>query len=262
MNIAHNSAKDLACTILEIERGELSADWLRQRYNDRTRTNIRQHIQFAQYWYAANTCFTDLKDHCTAIAKQAGLRLSPDQAWRWLSQGGFTTESVGIPTFGSFDVACTKQILERFDAKDRKTPYLADGYNVFELNLHNAKDSTIGVLGQGRINMVPCYERGNARLPLVGYYKVVVDTLKLTSDAREMTEIFQRTVGSSSMTALTLCMQALDTMIQESWVLRKKDSKRPVMHVGNEGNRFVRSSEDTAEALAKSKTKPTYKSNL
>ncbi len=48
MTLAHQSARDAAYTILEYRRGEHEVDWLRQRFGQKQRSAIRQHIQFAQ----------------------------------------------------------------------------------------------------------------------------------------------------------------------------------------------------------------------
>ncbi|GIW74294.1 MAG: hypothetical protein KatS3mg103_0816 [Phycisphaerales bacterium] len=70
MTLAHGSARELAYTILETERGELDRSWLRRAYDEKTRRNIRQHIRFAQFWYASNGCFKDLQEHCRQIAAE------------------------------------------------------------------------------------------------------------------------------------------------------------------------------------------------
>lgn len=257
MSLAHSSGKEVAYSILELERAELEADWIRQRYDERNRTNIDQHIRFAQYWYAANGQFTDLKAHCQSIAKEAGLKLTPDKAWRWLSQGGFTTEATGLPTFGSFDVSTTRQLLSRFDDRGRKQKYNCDGYNEFKLNIANATKGKIGVLKEGRIEQIECYERGNAKLPLAGYYGLLVKILGFTSDFAEILEHLKRTLaskgaqGESLNLNLSHAIQALDVMIEEFWVLRSKNPKRPTVSVGNDNSRFIRSSEEGREALAK-----------
>ena len=49
MSLAHSSAREAAYTILELDRAELDPAWLRERYDRRNRTNIEQHIRFAQY---------------------------------------------------------------------------------------------------------------------------------------------------------------------------------------------------------------------
>lgn len=260
MSLAHSSAREAAYSILELDRAELDADWLRARYDDRNRTNISQHIRFAQYWYAANGQFTDLKEHCQNIAKEAGLKLTPDRAWRWLSQGGFTTEAVGLPTFGSFDVSTTRQLLSLFDEKGRKQKYNCDGYNVFKLNLANATKGKLGMLKDGRIEQVECYIRGETRLPLTGYYGLLVRILESTSDFVEILEHAKRalstrgSIGETLNLNLSHMIQALDVMIEEYWVLKSKNPKRPVVNVNNEGSRFIRASDEGREALEKAGT--------
>lgn len=255
MSLAHSSARDAAYTILELERGAHDAAWLRDRFNDRNRTNIAQHIRFAQYWYAANTCFTDLQDHCSRIAKEAGLNLKPDQAWRWLSQGGFSTQTVNHASLGSFDVASAKQLLGRFDAQGRKITSSLDGYNVFKLNLANATASRIGELRDGRIEAAESYERAGKRLPLTGVYGQLVEILRRSSDAHEIFDYLQKqiaaTVGPEHRSVFfSAFVQALEVMAEDYWVLREKDRKRPMLSVDLQRTRYIRSAEETARAVA------------
>ncbi len=266
MSLAHGSGREAAYTILELERGELDADWLRRRYNDRNRTNIEQHIRFAQYWYSANGCFTDLKDHCSAIAKEAGVNLTPNQAWRWLSQGGFTTESLGLPTFGSFDIASAKQVLELFDDRERECELLCNGYNVFKLNFHGAEQAYMGMLREGRIIQIDCWRKGSKQLPLHGMYKIVIDVLQATSDGEEIIKLLRQTLQSNSSQfeqkfALVFCMQALEVLIQEGWVIRSKNKKRPVLNISIKDSKFVRKSSDTQRTLEEHGAAGTIKMN-
>lgn len=265
MSLAHGSARETAYTILELERGELDATWLRQRYDERNRNNIGQHIRFAQFWYSANGCFTDLAEHCQRIAKDAGLRLTPNQAWRWLSQGGFATEQVGYATFGSFDIASAKHVLEQFDPKHRKCEMLIDGHNVFTLNLQGAEKGHIGKLIDGRIEQIECYKRADATLPLTGFYGVVVSALHRTNDINEMVaymkQRFQAEVPPEHHgSALNACLQALEIMVQEYWAHRKKDPKKHMLRVSNDGSKYIRNSKDADASIASAGA--SFKSNI
>jgi flavin-dependent dehydrogenase len=267
MSLAHSSAREAAYTILELERGELERDWLTSRYNSRNRSNIEQHIRFAKFWYSANACFTDLQEHCATIAKDAGLRLSAQQAWRWLSQGGFTTESLGLATAGSFDIASTKQILELFDDRQRSCGWLASGYNDFRLNLRNAEQGHIGNLVDGRIELIPCYRRGDATLPCGGYYGRMVDLLTSSHDAKEIMDTITTSVKATHAPSqrnaeITRYIQALEAMIQGNWVTRKVNRKRPSFTVRNEGQRFIRYSTDTQAAITEAGREDTLRSNI
>ena len=253
MTLAHTSAKEVAYSILELDRGDLPAKWIRERYDEKNRRNIQQHIQFAEYWYAANGCFTDLQEHCQRIAKQTGLKLKPDQAWRWLAQGGFTTEDVDAASFGSFDIGSSKQIIEKFAGAS--TAFEITKHNTYKLNLLGAKKGYMGRLNDGRIERVECYTRGQATLPMSGYYKAMVELLKKTSDAKTLVDLLTATIaakeepGSVNIAVFTH-LQALEAMLTDGWVTGRMNPKRPKMNIDPGGGRLIRSNEEGNAALA------------
>ncbi|MBM4114215.1 MAG: NAD(P)/FAD-dependent oxidoreductase, partial [Phycisphaerae bacterium] len=266
MSLAHSSARDAAYTIMELNRGEIDAAWLRERFNERHRTAISQHIRFGQFWYSANACFTDLKEHCQRIADDAGLRLEPIQAWRWLSQGGFANEIIGHPTFGSFDVASAKQILALFDPIGSvKTKYLASGFNEFKLNLRNTKHVKFGLLRNGRIEQVDCLERGIHRLPLTGLYGTMYDALKQTPDIRAIVDALKDATRRAepglpeSMFNVRIFsyLQALETMIEEHWVTPSLNRKKAPLIITHAGSKHIRSSEEGRRAVEAAEDHPT-----
>jgi flavin-dependent dehydrogenase len=265
MTLAHTSAREAAYSILELMRGELDGDWLREQYNERNRNAIRQHIRFALYWYSANSCFTDLKEHCATIAKQAGLRLAPQHAWRWLSVGGFSNDSTGRAMAGSFDVASAKQILERFDG-NRKSDWLVNGHNVFKLNLNGATIGQLGEFRDGRIELTECYVKGERKLPRTGYYGKMIEILQHTSNGVTMADMIDAHVklrpAKLRRDATSRFIQVLEVMIQEGWVQRKLNRKRPLIQVDNEGQRYIRASSETEQALEDAEKSHLYKSNI
>jgi flavin-dependent dehydrogenase len=255
MTLAHHSARDAAYTILELRRGEHDPAWLRQRYDDKTRGSIRQHIRFAKYWYAANSCFTELKDHCASIARDAGLGLSPHDAWAWLSLGGFASESDNIASIGSFDPAMAKKLLELFDTEGRKAEWLIAGHNVFKLDLRNAEVERSGFLSEGRITAYPCYVRNGHRLPATGVFGRMIEVLRQTSDITTMIELLDKTLrqipGASPDNHRFLLLQhlqVLEVMVQEGWVERKIDSGRHNPRI-NPVFESIRSGPEVLEAL-------------
>ena len=255
MTLAHQSARDAAYTILEYRRGEYEVNWLRQRYDQKQRTAIGQHIQFAQYWYAANSCFTELKEHCANIARDGGLNLDPQEAWDWLSRGGFTSESETIASAGTLDPASAKKLLELFNAKERIATWLIDRHNVFRLDLRGAKTERAGILSQGRIHAIPCYVRKGRRLPVAGFYARMIDVLRQTSDFATMMGLIDKTLGDISATdpenrqfLLSQHLQVLEVMVQDGWVERKYDDSRPALRLDNEVQ-HIRLSRDANEAL-------------
>jgi flavin-dependent dehydrogenase len=255
LNLAHGSARDLAYTILEIERGVINPEWLRNRFDERNRRNIGQHIRFAQYWYAANGCFDDLKEHCQSIAREAGLSLSPADAWRWLSQGGFASESPGLPLLGSFDIGSAREIIDLFNSDSAGMAMEIDKANVFNIDLEGAVMGVMGVPELGRIKIVDCYRRDDRVLPMHKWYEIVHDALRYSNDLAKILNYFKARIQvlpiplDQRPVALDLAMQTLETMILDGWVMPSLDPGRPRLNRESAGN-IIRSSADSAAALA------------
>jgi flavin-dependent dehydrogenase len=255
MNIAHSAARDLAFTILELFRGEKDGQWLRERYCSRHRQNINQHIRFAQFWYASNGQFTDLKQHCQKIAREAGLKLSPDKAWQWLSQGGFIAEKPGHAALGSVDLTIGKAIAERLDGGARKASWKIEKYNRFTLNVEGAKRFQIGVPNEGRIDQFPAYKRDESTLPLVGPVDVIVravqggagwnDLIKSIKDAASAVGIQPENHSGFTMN----CLGALEALVAEGWIKAKFDPKSPKLREVPSAPMLIRDAESSAAAL-------------
>ncbi|MBX3315442.1 MAG: tryptophan 7-halogenase [Phycisphaeraceae bacterium] len=258
MTLAHTSARDVAYSILEMERGELDQKWLRTRYDEKNRLNIQQHIRFAQYWYAANTCFTDLQAHCTQIAKDAGFKLKPSEAWRWLAQGGFATEFVDRAGFGSFDLGASKQVMERFSGVAAEFEF--GKYNQYKLNLIGAKETCLGDLKDGRIHRVKCLQKGVHILPAVGYYQAMVDILKKHADVKNILHAVEARCAlvpqGGRASEIFAHFQALEAMLLDGWVTGKLNPKKPTLNLSQSGGgRLIRSNDEGTKALEKARQK-------
>jgi flavin-dependent dehydrogenase len=255
MTLAHTSAREVACAINEIEHGGQDAAWIKSWYDKKNRRNIDQHIRFAKYWYAANSCFTDLKEHCQKIASDSGMRMNPGQAWRWLAQGGFANQNLQTAGMGSFDVASTKTLIEKFNGGRAK--FTITQYNRFDLNLRNAVETDIAVPGDGRIARIPCYSRGEAMLPMTGDWKTMVEILRRESDIQRIYEQLVR--GGAAIAqggqriVITRYLQILEVMLTDGWVTGKLVKGRPVMQVES-GGRTIRSSADFKAAADHAKS--------
>ena len=103
MTLAHAAARDSAYTILAVDQAQFEPKWLKDQYTENQRQRILQHIRFADFWYAGNGCFTDLKEFTTEIAKDAGLNLSANDAFQWLGTGGFVSEQTATGIAGFAD---------------------------------------------------------------------------------------------------------------------------------------------------------------
>jgi len=234
LTLTQTGARELAYTILELERGAPDRAWLLERYDEVQRRRVRQHMRFAEYWYSANGIFEDIREECTRIARDSGLDLSPAHAFQWLAQGGLGDDNPGQAGIGGLDVAGVKQVMQMFTGG--RTRWAIDKKNVFRLNLAGATESTVGELREGRIRRVRCYVRDGKKLPLVGLQGELVDVLRQHTDASEvLTELRERfSLGTSPAhadVALKQAMGVLEVMAQEGWITCDARKKRPLLEV-------------------------------
>lgn len=241
MTLAHSSARDGAYTIMELERGELPADWLRERFNDKNRESIEYHIRFAIYWYSANGLQTDLHEYCQELAKSAGLRLSPKEAFRWISQGAFSTELQGSPSLAFFDITSLHDLTNRFGKGGSNQKWLIDGQTTFKLNLHNATQGHVGELTNGRIQQIPCFFKGEKKFPLCEFYGLVFEILQQTDDAMRIMELADNALNmlfppEHHWFARSRVLEVLEALALDGWVLCKRDHKRQPLVLNRESD--------------------------
>lgn len=252
LTLAHYSAREVAYSILEIDRADVDQKWIRRTYSAKTGQNIRQHINFALYWYAANSCFTDLKEHCQQIARDAGLRLTPEKAWRWLAQGGFASQSVAIARAGSFDLSSTRGLIEKFTGE--RCRYEIERYNIFRLSLVGARKDVAPDYVDGGVRQVHCYRRADKVLPITGPYAAVFEAIRTSSDAQRIFAHIRAGIAASlpaylHESAFSEAIQAMEAMLTDGWVSPKLDPRRPMPSVTQAGARLLRSSDDGEQAL-------------
>jgi len=180
------------------------------------------------------------------------LRLNPEQARQWLSQGGFTTEQIGLATIGSFDVASIKQLVSRFDQQGRDAKMEIDGKNVIHLNLEGAEKGEIGDLRDGRIWRISRWTKGASTLPLTGHYGALYQVLGQTHDGtRHFAEKIAATVHPANRDhTLNSALQALEVLVQEGWVTASLDNSRPRFRVRSMESRYIRDGKLGDAALA------------
>ncbi|MCW5756986.1 MAG: tryptophan 7-halogenase [Phycisphaeraceae bacterium] len=256
MTLAHGSARELAYTILEMERGELDKAWLKRSYDEKTRKNIRQHIRFAQFWYASNGCFKDLQEHCQNIAQEAGLQLNPQEAWRWLAQGGFSNQTLDAAHLGSFDLGTAKQLVGKFGDAEldlEKETLTFMQYNKLTLDFRNVRDDKVAEYREGRVVPVDCVVRDGKILPKVGAYPVLVNMLAKSNDPNQIFGYLQQQIrGGQTPERATMLMrqlvQAMEVMVVDGWVICENDPNRPMPKWTLGKNRQLRSSDEGERA--------------
>lgn len=255
LTLAQTGAREAAYTILELERGEHEPEWLKKWYADYQSQRIRQHIRFADLWYSANGIFTDLQEYTRDIARDAGLDLDARNAFQWLGTGGFTFDVPGQVGLGGLDVAGVRQITQRFVEMDAK--WDLSKYNVFRLDLDGAETVDMPLYQGGRISKVKCHIRENKRLPVQGLFKLVLDVLPGSPDAGAFTRTLQKLLpmkfGSEAPLMLHHCLQVLEVMVNDGWVIGRLDPNKPrlTLESPREGS-IIHTNRDLNERIEKS----------
>lgn len=184
MTLAHSGAREVAYTILALDRRDYEPEWLKQRYCQAHRHQISQHIQFADYWYTHNGVFTDLQDFTAELAQDRGLSLNPQEAWRWFGTGGFVNSDSLLTGFGGYSLAATKQISANFSGQPPH--YEVIGKTHFRTSADGAEKAWGAFLHDGRIERHRCLERNGRMVPKTGLADWLMTTLRAELSAREV----------------------------------------------------------------------------
>ena len=238
VTMAQVSARQLAYTIAEIERGEHPAKWLKAQFEAGQKERILTHIRFGDYWYTANAQFTDLQAFTAELARDAGLDLSPAKAWQWISQGGFITQDLRIGT-GGFGLSGALKLGEFLS--DLDVDLALERNNVLTLDLRGATWKETAVYHEGRVYREPCYVRGDRVLPVYSQVGLMVDLLRRES---RFPAIVQRLLDMARIdpfvaSCLPIVPETLEAMISDGWVKASYDPKLPLMARDRESRTIV-----------------------
>ena len=232
MALTHSSARHAAYNILEYERGQLDPAWLRKEYSETQIRRINQHIRFADFWYAGNGQFTDLQEFSRQIAADSGLKMTPNEAFHWLTTGGFGDDYHGAVGVGGQDVAAVKQLTTLF-ATRQEVPWEISKHNHFEVDVEEAEQVEVPVLDNGRIVRSVCFVRDGRRLPTFGLWADLHETLRVTNDLytiyndlkNKLVERYGENLGKFH---ADHAMQMLEVMLADGWVKGSTVEGRPL----------------------------------
>jgi flavin-dependent dehydrogenase len=252
MTLTQTGARELAFTLLELlGPGGHDPAWLKLNYDQNQRARVRQHIRFADYWYACNGQFTDLQAHCAEIAREAGLDLSPQKAWAWLAQGGFANDVVGQAGIGGCSLTVVKS-LGSFMGPGA-IDWQISGKNRFTLKLEGAAKETLAVYEAGRVAAVQCLARGGRKLPITGFYDLWVQLLQREARIEAVLPALQAWLTREILPehrrrALGDAFEALEVMVSEGWVEAALDPERNRLELGGTRGGRIMHWDDAAPA--------------
>ena len=231
MTLAHVAAREAAYTILARDRGVYDPEWLGREYSENQRTRVLQHIRFADFWYSANTRFTELKAFTSEIARDAGLELTADEAFQWLGTGGFVLESTatGLAGFPLGGVRDTISVMLGENARLR-TPT----YNRYFLDLEGARKEPFAQYRKGEITQGERLVRGDKTLPVVGVFGVLGSIL---SEGDKLPYVFGRAIkeltgrgwAPNPDVAMEMAVSHLEAMVRDGWVRGEFDPEGPTL---------------------------------
>lgn len=231
MTLAHHGARDVAYAIVAEARGEHDPRWLREWYDESNRTKIGRHIRFADFWYSANGYFQDLQVETQAIARDAGLELTPNEAWRWLGTGGFIDADRVGTELGSFTLGAVKLMAGRF--LDTPPHYEITGKNTFFLDMEGAEEAWGAKLDEGRIFRHRIFQRNGKALPDYGVYgALIAATRNGTTSVALLSAIEKNTTraGLSPAQRASIVQEtfvALEAMVCDGWITATYNPKLP-----------------------------------
>jgi hypothetical protein len=234
MTLAHTGARECAYTILELDRGNHDAEWLKSNYEDNQTRRIAQHIRFGDFWYSANGIFTALEEYTGEIAADAGIDLDPKLAFNWFAGGAFTDDVLGQVSIGGFDLAGARQMAQRLLNADYV--WELSKYNRFKPNLEGAKKVAIPSYSNGQITSVQCYVRGARRLPIVGMFDAWLNIMETQNDIQTMVSAMQSQLSrqmdpQAAELTLNQAIQSLEVMISHGWVRASYVPSKPLLNV-------------------------------
>ncbi len=234
LTLTHWAARHCACTILEMARGEEDPEWLKREYETQQLKRVRQHIKFAEYWYSGNGCFDAVREFCSEIARDSGLKLNAQAAFRWLSNGGLD-DIPGQAAIGGQNIGSIKQIQHRL-SDSGVVDYAINKSNVFKLNLAGAEKTSMAIVENGRVRRVPAYRRGPNTLPHYGAYGHVIDTLGKTSRIDQFIEVMKKNLSftkspTAAQSTVKEALFCLEIMVQQYWVTCSYHAKWPTLTV-------------------------------
>jgi len=228
LTLTHVGARELAYTLIALDANSHDRDWMLSHYQQNQQKRVRQHMRFAEFWYAANGQFTDLQAHCQEIARESGLPLKAKHAWAWLAQGGFTNDVLGQAGIGGLDLTGVNQVTQRFFDED--LTWHANDRNVFKLQLTGATKTTLPDYRNGNVIAVPCYERDGKRLAITGMTQLLMFALERGSDIESILKIMRQVLQSKMPAqyheiAIQQALQNLEVLVSEGWITAGFDER-------------------------------------
>lgn len=230
LSLTHAAGREAAYSILEERRGG-DPEWIRANYSRRQTKRLQSHIRFADYWYSSNTQFTELKEYTSKIAEEAGLTLTPDEAWRWLGQGGFINDDFTASVAG-LALPLLHEIGEFMGATDRNLKVART--NSFQPTLEGAVEEVRADYKGGRVTQIRCLVRNSKVWPLAGrcglwHEWLTGPKLSVSDLILELRCAAERENPRDQAGEIYLMVISLEALISDGWIDASLDPTQPLI---------------------------------
>jgi hypothetical protein len=116
---------------------------------------------------------------------------------------------------------------------ERVSGWQVNQYNIYKLNLRHAERRKLAIYHDGEIQRRECLVRGENVLPLAGWYGVLIDLIEIDGRVDRIFQSIARNYGGQSGVASPqqLCMQALEVLLTDRWMIGRLDKESPRLTV-------------------------------
>lgn len=222
-------ARECAYTIMELERAEIDASWMKEVFEHRQKQRIFQHIRFANYWYSGNGHFSDLIEYTSEIAKDAGFNVDAKSAWQWLGTGGFISLETSGPGLAGHSFEQVKHIESMLFKQE--SAWELTKFNVFDLNVDGVVADKTPFYDGGRIRLGRKLRKGDSELPIAGGFRTALEILQRETELGPIIQALRGVSATLGPIVALSAIEALEVMLKEGWITGSYDPTKPLLRL-------------------------------
>ncbi|CAN5400738.1 hypothetical protein BH11ARM2_BH11ARM2_38690 [soil metagenome] len=221
MTISQMGARELAYTLLELERGEHDAAWLKETYGRQQHNRVMQHIRFADFWYTQNGCFTDLKEATARLARESGYDMDANEAFRWFASGSFSTDNA-TSSVANHGMGTAKYLAQLMSGSTLH--WEVARYSRFRADLQGATPGEMAEYVDGRIERMRSYHRGAKTLKMTNVNELIFNALGVSGKATFMMNAIAEHLGrfmglEEGRERIFRVIEAMEGLLLEGWIV-------------------------------------------
>jgi len=229
MTISQMGARELAYTILEIERGSHDCEWLKETYGRQQTNRVMQHIRFADFWYTQNGCFTDLKEATARLARESGYDMDANEAFRWFASGSFSTDTAASAV-ANHAIGTAKYLAQLMSGQTLLWDVAR--FSRFRPQLEGAIPGEVADYENGRISRVRSLHRGGRTLKMTNLNELVFNGMSVSTKATDIMNAIAEHLGrymsvDEGRERIYRVIEAMEALLIEGWIVGEAITGEP-----------------------------------